>query len=406
MMKRFLVILLAVLLAFSGAAGYFAMKERPAAAPDAEEISVSEEPAEQSFGITLRTIDRAAVYALHDPDEIVASINGRDVSWDEYFYWLSGCAASVENYMLQMAMYQTDVNWTDPLSDETEETYLDSVYEDAEQRLKIFAAIEAVAAENGVELNAEEQEQLQKQLEQYRTDALGEEATDADFLGYLQETEHMRYETLQTFIRDSLLYQACFNAIYGKDGAAVSDEDALAWLEESGYMRANHILRLTTDMTTGEALDENAAEQKGAEAASIAARLQAIEDPEELLAELAQLKEQWDEDSGREANPDGYVFGEGEMVEPFEAAVKALHDYQVSDPVKTEYGYHVIVRLPLEADLVLGYTSAGTPMTARAACANARYGELLDARLASMQLQLAEGFEQPDLAQFIVEESY
>lgn len=405
-MKKFLIVLLAVLLVVSAALGYYHMKDRPAPVQDEPEPSVIEEPAEEGYGVTFRTIDRDAVYALHDPDEIVASVDGRDVSWDEYFYWLSSGAASVENYMLQMAFYGEDVGWEEAWGDDPDEDFYDYVLYSAEENIKPFAIIESIAAENSVKLDEAGEAELAEQLAQYRADTVGEDADDEEYYDYLRTQEHMKLETLETLMRDSLLYQACFTAIYGENGARITDEDALAYLEESGYLNANHILRLTMDMDTGESLSEEEAAQKQAEAAAIAAQLQAIEDPEELLARLAELKEEWDEDSGKTEYPDGYVFGEGEMVEEFENATKALREYQVSDPVLSPYGYHVIVRLPLDPEVVLGYSSEGTPMTARAACANARYGALLDERLLQAELTYVPGFEKPDLSQYVVEESY
>ena len=215
----------------------------------------------------------------------------------------------------------------------------------------------------------------------------------------------MSLSTLERLMYDSALYQACFRTLYGKDGEKLSEEEVMAYLAEQGYLKANHILRLTKDMDTGEDLDEETVAQKQAEAAAIAAQLQAVEDPEELLALLQELKTEWDEDSGKEAYPDGYVFVEGQMVDEFYDTALALEDYRVSDPVKSDYGYHVIVRLPLDPETVLGTSAEGTPLTARASCANARYGELLDERLQETEFVYAPGFEKPELSAYLVEDT-
>ena len=402
-MKKLLIVLLVVLLLFAGVIGYFSLKNKPAEVQP--EPTPSEEPIE-GYGISYYAIDLDAVYALHDPSEVVATVDGRNVTWDEYFYWLSSGAASVENYMLQMAFYGMDISWEEAWGEDPDENFFDYVCYSAEENIKPFVAIEAIAAENGVTLDEAGEAELAERMQQYRVECVGEGATDEEYAEYMRTVERLGLDTLEMLMRDSALYQACFTAIYGEDGALVSDEDAMAYLEEIGYLKANHILRLTMNMDTGESLSDEEIAQKEAEAAAIAAQLQEIEDREELLERLAALKEEWDEDSGKVDYPDGYVFGEGEMVDEFYDAALALEEYRVSDPVLSPYGYHVIVRLPLDPEVVLGYSDEGTPITARAACANQRYGELLDERLLASSFTYAEGFELPDLSQYLVEESF
>ena len=50
---------------------------------------------------------------------------------------------------------------------------------------------------------------------------------------------------------------------------------------------------------------------------------------------------------GMEANPGGYLFGPGEMVTEFEEGTKALQPGQISQPIQSDYGWHIIQRLPL-----------------------------------------------------------
>lgn len=51
-------------------------------------------------------------------------------------------------------------------------------------------------------------------------------------------------------------------------------------------------------------------------------------------------------DPGMQSNPDGYLFGPGEMVQEFEAGTQALEvGSYTKEPVKSTYGYHIIWRL-------------------------------------------------------------
>ncbi len=59
------------------------------------------------------------------------------------------------------------------------------------------------------------------------------------------------------------------------------------------------------------------------------------------------LIEEFGQDPGAAYYPDGYVFTKGEMVEEFEKATFALEIDKISEPVKSEFGYHIIKRLPL-----------------------------------------------------------
>jgi len=63
----------------------------------------------------------------------------------------------------------------------------------------------------------------------------------------------------------------------------------------------------------------------------------------EKFAELAKTLST-DRGSGKRGGDLGY-FGRGMMVKPFEAAAFKLSIGQISEPIKSEFGYHVIKRL-------------------------------------------------------------
>ena len=174
----------------------------------------------------------------------------------------------------------------------------------------------------------------------------------------------------------------------------------MKYLEDEGYLSAGHILFMTIDPNTGDKLDAETVAAKKQQAEEIVAELRAIEDREELAKRFLELKEQYCEDGGKTAYPDGYTFTPGTMVAAFEEAVRSLEDYGVSDPVESTYGYHVILRLPLDADSLL-FSAQGTPSTARSQMAQEDLSEKLDAFYTANPPAYAEGLEALDLTQYL-----
>ncbi|MBR5809187.1 MAG: peptidylprolyl isomerase, partial [Clostridia bacterium] len=58
------------------------------------------------------------------------------------------------------------------------------------------------------------------------------------------------------------------------------------------------------------------------------------------------LMNQYSEDPGLSTNPDGYVFGTGEMVAEFEQATDSVGFGGIAF-CKSSFGYHIIKRLPI-----------------------------------------------------------
>ena len=79
--------------------------------------------------------------------------------------------------------------------------------------------------------------------------------------------------------------------------------------------------------------------KKHSEALSVIEKLNKGESFDKLAKELS-----IDKGSGKRGGDLGF-FGRGVMVKPFEAASFTLEKNQISEPVKTEFGYHVIKRI-------------------------------------------------------------
>ncbi len=401
-MKKLLVLLLAMLLAFGGRLSW---KEiQPADSP----VPV-EEPAEEPTGeqageaaqeaVVIREVDYDAIRALRNAEEPVVTVKDQSVTWGQFCDLLQATGMDIQNYFAQMAAYYgVAADWEGSVGDGTGQNFAQYAVNETREYIESILTVRAFADEHGVKLSGEDLASLEAAA--LAEELLGEGADVEEFYSRLESEANMSYETYRLMRETSLLYSRTFEELYGLNGEKISEEDAVAYLAEQGYLAAHHILLMTIDPNTGDALDEDTVSEKTARAGEIAAELQAIEDQEELLRRFKELKTEFCEDTGKEIYPDGYTFFPGTMVQEFEDAVRGLEEYAVSDPVKTAYGYHVIMRLPLHGDASLT-TLTGTASTARGEIAQQRMTEALDAFQEANPATFAEGVEVFDLMPYI-----
>ena len=395
-MKKFVVVLVVLCLAFTVALGFLGRSPMPLTGDSAE---TQEPAAETAAPVEVETLDYEALYALHDPAEVVMIVDGKDVTWGEYFSWLYMSAMQTEQYFVSMGNYGVPLKWSDAAGEDGS-TYADAAIAGGENTLRQLMTILGYAESQGVEASQETLDAVQAQRESDKLATVGEEGTEEDFAQFLRSL-YRSEEAYQRATMANYINLQNYTDTYGENGEKVSDEQALGYLEENGYLYANHILLSTMDLQTGEALDEAAVAEKEAQAQALAEELQAIQDPEELVKRFRELKEEYDEDTGKTTYPDGYVFLPGERVTEFEEGVKALADYGVSQPVKSSYGYHVILRLPLTADTVVSYDSTGAAVTGRSLFASFDYAAGLDAYLENLSVEYVGDFQAPDLSKYV-----
>ena len=126
-------------------------------------------------------------------------------------------------------------------------------------------------------------------------------------------------------------------------------EETLKVFEEDEYVRAKHILIMFPD---GEGEDgEMTDEQKAAtlaKANEVLDKVNAMAD----ISEFDALIKEYNEDPGMESNPNGYYFTKGQMVAPFEESAYSLGEGETSGLVETNYGYHILLKLPLNDEAI------------------------------------------------------
>lgn len=300
-------------------------------------------------------------------EDTVMTVNGVEVSWDEYMFWI-GYAAMYLNY--QYSMYGMQIDWTakDDDGGSNAQWCVDYAYDTVVQK----AIIDSKCAELGVVLNDDDKAEIQKSLDDYKTKCCGEDATDEQFEAYLKNNEYSNIAVLRSSQNTTALTNKLFDELFGEDGAKVDASELLDKAAEKGYTKANHILFLFTD-ENGEERSESEIAAGKAKLESFMNELNAIEDKEERYARFCELKEENCEDTGTDA----YQFTDGTMVEEFYNKSLELGEYEM-DIVETTYGYHLMIGLPLDLDYTVT-AQTSNPTTLREQMLNALFEDKLKA---------------------------
>ncbi len=123
----------------------------------------------------------------------------------------------------------------------------------------------------------------------------------------------------------------------------LTDADAMSYYSNNitkfqlpEMVHVRHILLMTIDPTTSSPLPDDQQKAKRKQIEDILKRVRAGED-------FATLAKQYSEDPGSKDNGGELPpFPRGEMVAEFEAAAFSMTNNQISDPITTKYGYHII----------------------------------------------------------------
>lgn len=274
-----------------------------------------------------------------ESDEVVLRVNGEDMTWHEYLKWLRYAIYAFE------AQYGPVTEWTkedEALGCTYEEYILDYV----DYMIYQYKSIEIFAPQYGGSLTDEDKEAIEAEYDNFITQYGGEE----EFMKFI-ETSFGDKEFYDYLVDLSYMYDRCFKEQYGEKGEKLSDEEVLEYTKDDGYMMAKHILFLTVDMATNEPLPDDEIEAKKEKAEEVLGDIRAYEG-DDIEGYFTELMNENSEDTGLLAYPDGYLFQPGEMVQEFENAVLSQNEYEVSDIVESDYGYHIIMTLPIDVDAV------------------------------------------------------
>lgn len=206
----------------------------------------------------------------------------------------------------------------------------DSIIENLKEELIKQAIFEEYAKRNNIKPTDEEIKiRVDKEIENIKSGFKSEEEYQNAVKQSRFKTEEALREELKKYVIPDILEAKALQEVYSQ--IKITDEDALKYFNEVSQVRARHIL-----IKVEENADEKTIEEKRKLAESIRQRVLNGED-------FARLAKEYSEDEGSKENGgDLGFFGRGQMVKEFEDAAFSLKPGEISEVIKTKYGFHII----------------------------------------------------------------
>lgn len=274
--------------------------------------------------------------------EMVMTVDGVAVDAEDYLFLL-GQAVSAQD---QMGALTGDDAWTTVGDDGT--TLAQQVKQTALEQASFYQAIRNKADEYGVALTDDQQAELDQQFTDLESH-FQEQGVD---LQLALDAQGVSQDGLLRYTQISYLASDLLDKLKEDGELDPTDEDMDTYLEENGIYRVKHILLSTRkENEDGSYTDFSDAEQAKvkAEADALVAELKAVPADQREKVFTEKMEERSD-DPGSQSSPDGYTATPGQMVSEFEEASQALAVGEISDPVKSRFGYHIILRLDADTD--------------------------------------------------------
>lgn len=283
-------------------------------------------------------------------EDTVMTVDGVDVSFDEYMYYLNTAASTLISYY--QASTGGGVDWDGVCIYDKTKTNAEWCINEALYN----AAQGCVIMSKGKSMNAlptdEQLKSLEDNISTIRKNYEESDDPDAAFADALNG-QGFTLESFKAVNKINFTLGNIFTSLYGENGEKLSDEKLQAYIDENGFMTSAHILFRTKEdvegengQTTQKELSDSAKAEKKAQAEKLCKELKAIKDDTQRKEKFFEYMKEHSEDPGKESFPNGYCFTEGTMVEEYTDTTKELKNYEVSDVVESDFGYHIIMRLP------------------------------------------------------------
>lgn len=277
-------------------------------------------------------------------DTVMFTANGVDLTADEYMYWLLNAVAQAKN----VGYLADDTAWEEEIDGTPTAEYLKKI---ALENAKLYAVAESKINEAGITLSDEDKNTIQTQMDSM--------TASLEMYYGMSLQEYLNQQCITQAAYEKMAYEiplqiTALQEQYTEAGEFTpTDEDIKAMIDKEGIYSCKHILlTFPTNEDGSEVTDEQKAEVK-AQADALLAEIQGAEDP--VAAFDTAMNEKSGDGRDPETNelykPQGYTFfadgsmidGSGSLVSSFVQTGIALAEGEISQPVETDYGYHILL---------------------------------------------------------------
>lgn len=288
------------------------------------------------FALLLAVLMSVSLGGCVNTQSWAVKISDHSISAGMYAYQLQQQKSS---YLSQNSLTESEETWDAEYDDKL--TVGEYIQTSTVQSLVSSVTWRAQFDRLGLSFTDEEKTTIENNIALMLESSGGEDAVRQTVKEYGMDYD----EFIQMVYYDTQKVLKVVNYYFGEQGLEpVSQEQILTYFTDN-YARCKHILIST--------VDESGTLLTGQDMTDAKKQAQSVFEQAKNVDETAfdKLMEQYNDDEGVAAYPDGYVFTTGEMVDEFE---KAAFDMEIGETrlIQSDYGFHIIRKLTLEDENV------------------------------------------------------